>query len=111
MNLFELMSKYREITEKIINTVESGEYDYLDNLVEERGEILKNIGEGGFSKEEIKNNFNKCNVAHAEETMKQVMIKEKESLKSQMHKNLNNKRASNSYNANRSKAIFLSREL
>lgn len=111
MNLVQLIVNYKSISEQIIKVVEYGDYDSLNDLVQEREKIVKNIDEGRFKKAEFESLFEEYNIIEIEKNIRLVMIKEKEKLKNEMQKNVINKKANKSYNTNSAKAVFLSRQI
>ncbi|OCA96805.1 flagellar protein FliT [Clostridium beijerinckii] len=110
MELEECFNRYNDITLTIIETVESDDYERLDELFEQRQSILDNIKNSNCSKEEMKRIYLKYNIDELEKKIEEEMKKRKEEALDKLKKSQERKVAMNGYNNLQARAVFFSKE-
>lgn len=112
MQLREGLLKYKEATMKIIEYLKQSESDYidLDNLINNRKDIIDKLNVIAFDKNEFKSISNEYGLLKYEEELIKVMQQKKSELKIKIQKSIKSKKI-NSYNNMNTKAVFLSREV
>lgn len=91
------LKKYKEYTVKIISCLEDGEYDLLNELLIQRGNIIKKICDLECSKEEFKNKFSIMGLAELDEKMRNILIEKRDKIKNEMEKLNKSKNSTISY--------------
>lgn len=111
MNIEELFEKYKQISLSIIGALDNDEIKQLDNLLLERGEILKEISKKNETKEELKRLYEKYYLNKIDEDMKQNFEASLNEVRQEIMKNKKRREASNVYNKINARAIYLSKKI
>jgi hypothetical protein len=96
MNISECFEKYKEITLQLIDKCSNG--DDLDELLNERGNIIDKIGEINLSKEELKEKVEALNILELDNELQTRIKQEKNKTKSQIDILRKNREARKNYN-------------
>ncbi len=108
MNLRSLLEEYRDLTIEIINKVK--EDNELEALIKKRGDIIEQIKKNDFSKDEIKVIVEEFNIMALEKKVKEILLKEKQSIKEEMVSLRKNRNAQKGYTSFKSYPYFFNRE-
>lgn len=92
------LNQYKEFTLKIISSIEEEKFDILNELLNQRGDIIKEISNLNCSKEEFKVEFEKLGLAELDQKMKSTLIQKRENIKDKMEKLNKSKNLTLSYN-------------
>lgn len=82
MNLDECLEKYKNITLELIDRTKSGEK--LEKLINERENLIKELGNIGFSKEEFKKKLEALNIIELDKELQKLVNEEKIKIKNQI---------------------------
>lgn len=96
MNLKEELTKYKDLTLELINSVEKEDYDSLDSLLADRQNVIDTIDELTYSKEEFLYLCKNLDIL----VLNQKLIKISNQKKSEIRKHIDELRVSK--NANKS---------
>lgn len=102
MNLNEYLEEYKTLTLSLINDAEKG--SELDNLIEERENVLKSINSLKFDREEIKVIVESLKLLELEEELQNILKKEKVEIKKQIENLKKVRQANANYNSFENKA-------
>lgn len=111
MNLEELFQKYKEISQKIIKTLDDDLVEQLDSKFEERRTILEQIILKKESKEVLKDLYEKYDLFKIDEEMKGKFKYAMNNVKSEMVKVQKRKEANISYNNIDARAVYFSKKI
>lgn len=111
MNIEELFQKYKDISIQIIAELDNETLDNLDNLLLERGEILKEISQKNQTKEELKQLYGKYDLVKIDEDMKQKFEVSLSEVKKEIDKINKRKAANNGYNNINARSVYLSKKI
>ncbi|EJP6470965.1 flagellar protein FliT [Clostridium sporogenes] len=89
--------KFREITLNIIDYLEKEDYDSPENLLEERENIIKEINNLNYKKEEFKKVGAELELLLIEKKLQSLMIEKKTKVKLKLKKASENKEANKNY--------------
>jgi len=96
MNISECLEKYKEITLKLIDETNNGEE--LEELLNERTEVLDKIGEIEFLKEEFKEKVEILNILELDDKLQKLVEAEKVKIKNQIDVLRKTREARKNYN-------------
>lgn len=111
MNIDELFQKYKDISIQIIAELDSEVLENLDNLLLERGEILKKISQENQTKEELKQLYGKYDLFKIDEDMQNKFEFSMNEVKREIAKINKRKQASNGYNNINARSVYLSKKI
>ncbi|WP_446897239.1 flagellar protein FliT [Clostridium sp. LBM24168] len=111
MNIEELFQKYKNISLAVISAVENDNMDSMDELVSERGKVLKLISEIDVEKKELKKLYEKYDLFSLDRKINEKFQQEMDDLKQKIRRVKISKEASKSYNSVNAKSVFLSRKM
>lgn len=98
-NLLELnLSKYRDISVKLIECAENEDYDFLEDLLNERQRVIENIELLQYSKEEFTQICNKLNILSLQKKLDEVMNEKRGKVKKELESLKERKNARKTYN-------------
>ncbi|RHW65654.1 flagellar protein FliT [Clostridium botulinum] len=89
--------KFREITLDIIDSLEKEDYDTPERLLEERENIIKEIDNLNYKKEEFKKIDKELELLIIEKKLQNLMIEKKAMIKLKLRKTSENKEANRNY--------------
>ncbi|KOY65705.1 flagellar protein FliT [Clostridium sporogenes] len=90
--------KFKEITLSIIDSLENEDYDSPERLLEERENIIKEINNLDYKKEEFKKVDKELELLVIEKRLQNLMIEKKLRIKLKLKKASENKEANKNYN-------------
>lgn len=111
MDIEELFEKYKEISLNIISTLDKDDLEQLNNLLFERGEILREISKKNETKEELKRLYGKYDLFKIDEDMQQKFEINLNEVRQELIKIKKRTQATNSYNQISSKSVYLSKKI
>lgn len=82
MNLDECLEKYKNITLELVGKTKHGEN--LEQLINERSNVIKAIGNINFSNEEFKKKLEKLNILELDKELQKLLNEEKVKTKKQI---------------------------
>lgn len=102
------LNEFKEITIKVLSNLEEGEFDPLDELLKQRGNVIKKICELNCSNLEFKTKFEELGLVKLDEKMKNTLIEKRENIKYEIEKLNKSKNSIISYNKDfyRSSGVF-----
>jgi hypothetical protein len=89
--------KFREITLNIIDSLEKEDYDSPERLLEERENIIKEINNLDYQKEEFKKIDKELELLVIEKKLQNLMVEKKVKIKLKLKKASENKEANKNY--------------
>ncbi|MCY6353967.1 flagellar protein FliT [Clostridium sp. ZS2-4] len=98
MNLKDKLKEYRDITVKIITSVENEDYDNLDELLSDRQEIINLINQLKYSKKDFLYWCKELDILVLNQKLVKLMNKKKADLRNNINKLTNSQNANKSYN-------------
>jgi hypothetical protein len=90
--------KFRKITLNIIDSLEKEDYDSPGSLLKERENIIKEINNLNYKKEEFKKTGEELELLSIEKKLQSIMIEKKAKIKLKLKKASENKEANKNYN-------------
>lgn len=111
MNIEELFQKYKNISLAIISALENDDVDSMNELVSERGKVLKLISDVDVEKKELKRLYEKYDLFSIDRKINEKFQQEMDDLKQKINRVKVSKEASKSYNKVNARSVFLSRKM
>lgn len=95
--LINKLIKFRKITLNIIDSLEKDDYDTPERLLEQRENIIKEINNLNYKKEEFKKMDEELELLLIEKKLQNLMIEKKANIKLKLKKASKNKEANKNY--------------
>lgn len=100
MKLYGELKQFKACTEEIINILENEEYDKLEDILNKRNIIIKNINNMNYSKEDFIKIASELDLLRLENKAYSILIEKRDVLKAKIQKFFLNKKANRMYNHN-----------
>jgi len=111
-NLKDALGKFRELTGKIISSLENDDYDVLDELLDSRGEIIEYIDTLEYNKEEFREISKEIGLAELEEKLNKSFSTKRIEIKDNLDKLNKGSNVNRMYNKKLNvESIFLNKKL
>lgn len=111
-NLKELLEIYKNLTEKIITSIEHEELEVMEELFLQREEIINKINTLMYTKQQFINIAEEFNLKTLEEKLNSIYMKKKDDTYNEMQINKEKMNANKSYTRNASRKIsFLDQKI
>lgn len=98
MELKEALTQYRNLTIRLINVAEKEEFDSIEELLNNRENVINILKELDYKTLEFSNLIKELDIMILEEKLKSIMIEKKDMVRKEMEKVSKSKNANVQYN-------------
>lgn len=110
--LRESLIKFQSLTAALINTLKKEDYDSLDEIFNEREEIITAVKKLQYTSEDFRDISLELRLSELEEALNKLLAEKRQMVREQMNNLRNSKKANNNYQRNfQPDSLFFSKKI